>query len=403
MGTNFEVGQVNSFDFEDDDDTELEENNKNNKDNNELKQKLIKIMVLVGGALIILLLILFVISLFNKKNYTYEQMEKVLENAAISYFKQYPESLPTSENQVAEITSETLIKTGKMEDFTEYGDKVKNCTGRVEVTKRGTEYLYTPYLTCGSDYTAQKLSSTIIAASNVVTEGYGLHKVNNEYIYKGEKVNNYIQIDGRMWRVVKVTSDESVVAVLDDSFTNQAPWDNRYNTELKYNIGINNFASSRLKETIEAIYNNEILDSDDEPLLSNYTKSKLNQFSLCTGKRSAAEATKDNSVECKAKADGYYIGLLTVSDYMNASIDANCTSTTAKSCQNYNDLNNKSKFWLITAVENTTSKAYYVNESGNIIETSTGDYAYVRPVIYLSSKTMIREGDGTFASPYIIK
>ena len=85
---------------------------------------------------------------------------------------------------------------------------------------------------------------------------------------------------------------------------------------------------------------------------------------------------------------------------MNASIDANCTSTTAKSCQN---LNNKSKFWLITAVENTTSKAYYVNESGNIIETSTGDYAYVRPVIYLSSKTMIREGDGTFASPYIIK
>ena len=137
MSLNFNVGKINPAKEkveeekrEDEDDEEFDEAPKNN---NELKLRLIKLASLLGVAIAALLVVLFIISLFNKKTYKYEDIETIMQKAAISYFKSYPDSLPKNEKQTAQISAATLISTGKMKDLTEYTKKGVICDGKVEV------------------------------------------------------------------------------------------------------------------------------------------------------------------------------------------------------------------------------------------------------------------------------
>lgn len=404
MSLNFNVGRVNSIEEESNeekDEEEYEQFTGDSKNSNELKAKLIKMALLVVVALGALFLLLFIISLFNHKTYDYEEIESIMEKAAISYFKTYPDSLPQNEKQTAQITTSTLIATGKMKDLSKYTKKGISCDGKVEIAKRGNEYIYTPYLTCGEDYTTQKLSSLILS-SEIVKEGYGLYKINDSYVYRGELVDNYVKLNDYLWRIVKIDTSDNIVLVLEDIFSYNVPWDNRYNNEQKYNSGNNSFTSSRIKETLNSLYNGDILSGKNE-LLDNSTKAKMVEFNLCTGKRDINNATSDNSVECSTTEKDTKIGLLTVSDYLAASIDPNCNTTTAKACQNYNYLNNKTKFWLATPKNNTTYQVYSVTANGIVKEECASSFANARAVIHLNSNTLVKSGTGTEKDPYIIK
>ncbi len=405
MSFNFNVGKINPAKEKDKEEPKEEETEEYDDapgiDKNELKLRLIKLAALIGVAVGVLLLLLFIISLFSKKVYKYEEIETIMQKAAISYFKSYPDSLPTNEKQTAQISAATLASTGKMKALSEYTKKGVVCDGKVEIIKRGSEYIYTPYLTCGDDYKTEKLSS-LIASSEVVKEGYGLYKVDDSYVYRGELVNNYVLINERLWRIVKLDSNDNTVLVLDGKYSSRVPWDNRYNSELKQNAGNNGFSASRIKESLEAIYNGDILENKKELLDSN-TKAHMVDFDLCVGKRALNDSTHNNSTECSSVEKDVKIGLLTVSDYLSASIDSNCTVTNSKACQNYNYLNNRTDFWLATAQSNTSSQVYLVNTGGVVKESTASAYCNARAVIHLNSNTLVKGGTGTEKDPYIIK
>lgn len=406
MSFNFNVGKINPAEEvdkeekkEDEDIEEYDDIPKVNK--NELKLRLIKLAALIGVAIGVLLLLLFIISLFNKKSYKYEEIESIMQKAAISYFKSYPDSLPTNEKQTAQIPASTLTSTGKMKDLSEYTKKGVICDGKVEVIKRGNEYIYTPYLTCGDDYKTEKLSS-LIASSEIVKEGYGLYKIDNSYVYRGELVNNYVSINERLWRIVKLDSNDNIVLVLEKGYLSNLPWDNRYNIQTKQNSGNNNFSTSRIKESLNAIYNGDIIEKNVE-LLDTNTKAHMVSFDLCIGKRDLNDSTHNNSTECANVEKDTQIGLLTVSDYLSASIDSNCTVTNSRACQNYNYLNNRTQFWLATAKSNTTDKVYLVTTSGVINSITANNSTNARVVIHLNSNTLVKSGTGTEKDPYVIK
>ena len=406
MSFNFNVGKINPAEEvdkeekkEDEDIEEYDDIPKVNK--NELKLRLIKLAALIGVAIGVLLLLLFIISLFNKKSYKYEEIESIMQKAAISYFKSYPDSLPTNEKQTAQIPASTLTSTGKMKDLSEYTKKGVICDGKVEVIKRGDEYIYTPYLTCGDDYKTEKLSY-LIASSEIVKEGYGLYKIDNSYVYRGELVNNYVSINERLWRIVKLDSNDNIVLVLEKGYLSNLPWDNRYNIQTKQNSGNNNFSTSRIKESLNAIYNGDIIEKNVE-LLDTNTKAHMVSFDLCIGKRDLNDSTHNNSTECANVEKDTQIGLLTVSDYLSASIDSNCTVTNSRACQNYNYLNNRTQFWLATAQSNTTDKVYLVTTSGVINSITANNSTNARVVIHLNSNTLVKSGTGTEKDPYVIK
>ena len=323
-----------------------------------------------------------------------------MTNAAKSYFADNPESLPKKETQIVEIEASTLALAGKMKDLSEYTKKGVTCTGKVSVSKSGEEYIYTPSLNCGDAYSDKTIAAAVKEDSKVVTSGYGLYKMNNGLVFRGEMVNNYVKINEELWRIVKIDSNNNAYLIKEEYAGYSAAWDDRYNNEVKYNIGINNYSTSRIKEYLEELYNET---KEGLVFLSETDKTKLSSFEVCTGKRTLDSTNNTNELECKSTVAGQKLGLLTVSDYINASIDPNCTSPQSPACQNYNYLAVDYRWWTATAVANSSSTVFIVDEQGSVTETKCNAYNRIRPVVKLSSRIMISSGNGTEKNPYIIK
>ena len=232
--------------------------------------------------------------------------------------------------------------------------------------------------------------------------------MNSSYVYRGENINNYVQLDKALWRIVKIKSNGYVQLILSEPMQTTRPWDDRYNKITDFESGINNYTTSRVKELITSIYNNKYVPDEeyeeyDYKFVSKKDKEKIVPVTICVGKRGTTDQSKNNSVECAATIKNQYVTLLTASDYLNASTDPNCRSTVDRTCGNYNYLKLDNVWWLLTAVKNDTSQAYMVDTDGSIISKNCSNYAKVRPVITLNNTALYKSGKGTLEKPYIIK
>lgn len=388
-------GEINNFDLEDD----LEEESNSKTGNDDFKKQLIKLAVIIGGGICALILILSIASIFTKKSYTYEEIEEIMTQAAKNYFAENPTDLSKAEKVIVPVAN--LVVAGKMSDLSEYVPEGVICTGSVTAAKVGTEYVYTPMLDCGEAYSSTPLVDKIMQDSPLTTSGYGLYSMNNEKVFRGEDVNNYVQLEKALWRIVKLSSDNSIILIKDTKAGYASvPWDDRYNDTVGYNVGKNDYSMSRIKDYMNTLYN---LEKEDEIFLSANDKAKLMSQDVCVGARATAESNNTNAVECKKRESNQKLVLLAVSDYINASLDPNCKTSENQSCQNYNYLAQNFNWWLTTPVVGVTDRAYSVNTKGEIKSTPTADYCYIRPVIKLSSSTTVKSGTGTATDPYIIK
>ena len=389
--------------FEDEEENLLEEEAKKNERNNLARKRMFKMMGLIVIGMIILLGVLYILSLFQKKDYSYSKIEKILEDAAISYFKDNPSSLPSDEGNIVEIDASNLITAEKMQDLSYYTKEGVTCSASVQVEKTSSEYLYTPFLNCGENYTTEELYKKLVKEGNVVSSGYGLYANNGSYAYRGEKVNNYLQLEESLWRIVKITPNNNVVLISESGVLYENIWDNRYNEINKYNSGFNNYSSSRMREYLDKIYNNPSKNKE-EVLLSNKDKTKLVAYNVCTGKKNGKSTLKDNTEECSEVLQNQKYGLLTLSDYLFASVDSTCYNALSKTCQNYNYLVKKGKsWWLGTGDTDNNSIVYAVSSSGAVSKQVASNSHVVRPVIYLNSKVLYKSGNGTKEKPYKIK
>ena len=406
MGINFNVVQKpkkKDDDLLDEDELDLEEDTKSKSKGLDPKKRMIRFMGIIVVIFIIFIIILLVVSSSSNKNksYSYSEVEKIMKNAAISYFKDNPDSLPSEEEDIVEIDASNLVAGEYMSDLSEYISE-EACSGTVQVEKTSSGYLYTPYLSCGDSYTTIELANKILENEEIVTEGYGLYSTKYGHIYRGENLNNYVQLDKSLWRIVKITSNNNIVLINEAGATYSKPWDNRYNTDDKYESGINTYSNSRIKDSLDKIYNNP-LEKDGDLLLSKKDKKRLVSFNLCVGKRVSNSESMDNSVECSEVVKDQYIGLLTLSDYMYASLDPNCKNASTKSCKNYNYLFVKNDWWLVTANKESSSGVYQVSSNGAITSVNASNYGFVRPVIYLNANVLYKSGNGSLEKPYKVR
>lgn len=383
---------------------ELQEEKEAKKKDENAKKKMMKFMTIIVGVFILLLVILFLCSIFIKKSFTYSEIETIMKEAAISYFEDNKSALPAEDGDVVEIDVANLVAAEKMKPLSEYTGENTSCSGSVQVEKSGTEYLYTPFLNCGDTYTTIELHNHIVNEETIKTTGYGLYSMDGSYVYRGENVNNYVQLENALWRIVKITPNNNIVLIKAESAGDFLPWDNRYNKDANYAAGINTYSASRIKDSLDELYKGTTEEAKQKTnLLSNSDKAKIVSYDLCVGKRGTTEVSKNNAVECKETLKDQKVGLLTLSDYMNASVDANCVNPSSLSCQNYNYLVAEFNWWTVTASSGSTYEAYQIGEDGNIEITRTGNYSNLRPVIYLNSKALYQEGNGTIETPYIVK
>lgn len=352
-----------------------------------------KLYLYLGTGIAIMagiLLIIFIISIIFGGRITFSAAEEKISNVALKYVLDRPDLKPISGEETI-ISYQELVDADKIKPLNNLlKDENVNCEVTIKVKNNNDYYIGITNLDCGDVYKTNTLKANIL--KDIVNHSYGLYKINNEYVYRGEQVNNYINFNNKLWRIIKITADGDfrlIEVTRKDSYV----WDNRYNSERNSNTGINNYRVSRMRDTLENIYETEFND---------LTKAYITSQNVCIGKRDSKSIDNSGSIECSDILENQYISLLQANEFVIGSIDNNCKALTDNECTNYNYLATFDKtFWTITADTYKTDKVYKI--SSNIFSSTTSDSSAIKIVIHLDGDVVITGGNGTEENPYMIK
>jgi len=376
-------------------------------------KKILTMAGIVFGIIIIFIIAIVVVSLTSGGKISFSKIESKLEKAAESYYKDNDSALPKEIGKTEEIDDATLVSGGYIKDLSEYTDENVSCSAKVIVGKTMDGYDYVANLDCGDEYKTEFLADKLIE-SDLVTTGNGLYKMEdvvevgetlgiddsgydlstNElmkgYIYRGENVNNYVKVGDQLFRILKIDGNKDFTLVIAKSKV-RGSYDDRYNTDIAKEDGINNYTTSRAYEALTDNYKNA-----DE-----LVKSKLASKNICIGARSVDETSTDGSVECSVVMKNQYYSLIPIFDIMNTSLSEGCETSISRECSNYNFLIDGNSSWSMTPSTDNTYTAYRITESISVSRTSmSGRYKYV---YYLSNRLVFDGGTGTENDPYIVK
>lgn len=381
---------------------------------NWLRDNILKILIILGVAVVAVVILAIVFKPNNNSVESaskYAELETKLQNAAIKYVSQHKKLLPTTTENITKIDLKTLQSNNYIGKIVAIDDSSIKCDGYVEVTKvyeDKQDYRYTPYISCGKYYVTKAIADYII---DVETENgtverttdSGLYKIGDEYIFRGEKVNNFIQLGNHKYRIVKIASDRTLELISTTITPAGYVWDDRYNIDRKDVTGINNFNKSRLYDSLINLYE----QNGTEQSAAYFSKTEKNHIvdhDFCIGKRSLNDGNPYSDAECK-ETISLKVGLLTAGEAAKASLDVNCKTIFDESCINYNYFfpNGKQKSYAtLTAVADSSYKYYKIRPSG-VISVVTSSETQLYPVIYINSKSIYLSGSGTTNDPYVVR
>lgn len=361
----------------------------------------IKIGIIILGLLIGFLIILFVVKLLIGSVVPFDKIENIMVRAADQYMTKHEDKFNKNEPfETIELNVSDLVVEGYMDDFSKYTAKDVMCNGKVLVIRNDENVSYVPKLDCGEAYKYENLVDVLVKEENIVTADSGLYKIDGEkpyYIYRGEYPDNFVSYAGNTWRIMRINEDGNIQLISNDHKVN-SPWDDRFNVEKNGIDGVNEFEGTqacRLKDNIIAMYN-------DDEYISKNDKSLLVPQQLCIEKRSLNDFDNSGAKECAKKSEYMGLGSLYLSEFIQASLDANCLNAGSWACANYNYLTKYTyPFWTITANSDNTHQAYFVDTFANAATTSRG--AFIRATALINGKINYKSGTGTESDPYVIE
>lgn len=316
----------------------------------------------------------------------YLSNENSIKTAVESYYGSNDSQLPDFISGQKKIMLDDLINNGFIRNIRNPKNKSESCSGYVITTKIGeNKYTYDPYLKCGSDYETQNYivggptSPTLIDDIDgaICTTKDCLQEVASPlpYTYSGATPSNYVWYSGKMWRIMKIYTDE-------DNQTKVKMITNEPMTILAYGAN-NNYIDSYIKRWLNSGENGvfyDTLNRKELVLTSNW----------CIG---------NQSNECALKTADK-VGIITYNEFkLGATVPASFASN------NYLNISS-SYFWLMTPnSSNNTSSYYFIGMAGFMMPTATTSYNSIRPVINISGsaildKTNYPAMNGTSANPY---
>ena len=359
-----------------------------------------KLIIFISGCvlLVLVLLIILIFILANAfKRYDSHEIDNMMITATKKYLSAHQDVYPTPNNPISTIEVSTLVEGEYLKELSKIS-KESQCDGTIQIVYEKEEqsspiYRYIPYLKC-EHYETTSLLEVIQSKEMIQENQEGLNKLGDTYFYKGESVNNYLEYLKYSWRIFKFDKDR-IYLVLSDTLNDKAyVFDDRYNEMAKSNRGKNTFENSRIYDTLNGFYDSFFAGHH----------AYLKNMDACTHTRSKYDTQKDGSIECFTTTSTP-ISLLTIYDYMNASLDPYCIRVEDRNCSNYNYLSNTSNhFWLLNGTNEDTYHVYYVNSSmnGAIQLYAANQKTYIRVVIALPSDVIFKSGVGTKDNPYTI-
>lgn len=369
---------------------------------NALKKLDRKFLIIVGALIIIpivLIIFLAIIQGCSNRKMKYDAYENKMIAVAKTYFKKN-DMVPTKEAQTAKVTLDELVK-NKSIKTPKKALKDETCTGSVTVRRNGSiveqnegGFLnYTVDLKC-KDYSTTHLVDKL--KENVVTSDSGLYKVNDTYIFKGDRPKNYITFFGNNYRIMSIDSNGILKLVREESELTSRIWDNKFNTEANHSYGKNIYRDSEILKYLlmDYVNNNKINKKAREHVVA---------YNSCIGKRSSKDYTISKDIDCTEVLENQVISLMNVSDYASASTDPDCKSVNSMACNNYNYLYRIAhSTWTLNPITDNTYQVIYLSNGMMRIE-NANYYNDYNIVIYIDGNELYTEGSGTKEKPYIIK
>ncbi|MCI8393885.1 MAG: hypothetical protein HFH86_00165 [Bacilli bacterium] len=354
-----------------------------------------KLVYIGGGVIVGFIIILFLILSFRfGRSTSYQEMEQLMIKATTKYLQDHPLESPTSVQPEITLSSSLLVDQNYLKPL----DKLRkdNCSAEVVVHYKEENHLITPYLSC-QNYESTTIYDQIVQNNPIVSSYDGLYEMNQELVFRGDKVNNYLLFHDVLWRIVKLNPENQTISLIleDLKTTKNDIWDNRYNTVEESKNGINDFEVSIIRDSLFQIYSSQF----------EKVRHELVPMNVCIGKRSPNETNKTGDIECSYFLNTkLYVSLLPLYDYMNASLDSRCLSSLDRGCSNYNYLVNSSgKWWTLTADGSKGTKVYGISNSGVISSDHAITKKSIRYMILLDGGSLLYlKGDGTKDSPFEI-
>lgn len=293
----------------------------------------------------------------------------------------------------------------------------------------------------GEEFKAVILSNE----ENTLNEGEGLYQYDTKYYFSGADVNNYVEFNDEIWRIVSIEEDggvkivkDSVVEInkiaqyennstfwgnyLSDYHKNkiitegkvpfdlkgQRPLDktlensycistsngcNAYDTGTFLDLVVDN--KSTVKKYLEEIY---------FPNMTQNAKEQVQNYTLNIG---IVETNKSIDVVLRSEKENIsisYIGLLNISDYVYATQDTTCRKSFDKeACANSNWLKIPNyQFHLLNGKKvSGNAQIWTISTAGKITSQDANNNFYLRPVVVLS-KNISATGTGTINDKYVL-
>lgn len=351
-----------------------------------------RIAVIVLGIFLLVVIVIMIFAGCSKKTLTYKQLEKKMVTLAKEkYYKK--SKLPQEDKGVLEVTFQSFVDDGSLKSIESIVEKGSKCTGHVTITNNNGYYSYVPYLDCGDDYKTTTIKDEIIE-KNTVTLGNGLYKVGNEYLFKGDKVKNFVSLNNKLYRIIKI-NENGTIRMVQYETEEETRWDDHYNVEHDNKKGINKYyyngLNSIIKTKIESLYEEGFSDTD---------KAYFINTPVCVGTRSKEDNIFEN-IECRELSGEYPVSTILPFEYYLASLDETCISIESKSCRNYNFFSSVGETWTITADKDTNYKAFKLSSSGTRTDEVSEKYL-IKLVVTTSGDLVFGSGTGTKKDPYVI-
>lgn len=354
------------------------------------KETLRKMSFTIGVIIVFLIVIFVLISVFSGSG-SHDKIKQQLKEAGIKYYEDNPDLLPTDNKPEVYVDIVTLSEARLIKPLSELIKK-ETCTGGVRVQINGSNYLYFPVLNCSS-YSTITINSKVMNNNPVTITTDGLYRSGEEYIFRGENLNNYVSFNGELWQIIRINQDGSL-RIIQEASINETVWDDRYNVDRNANVGINTYSVSRIKDKLNEIY--------EGSYFTDASKEKIVLHDICVSKRKITETNSTGSVECKETDKNKALDLLGVYEYISASLDTNCNTVEDASCSNYNYLAAGKKTWSLIGDTDTTHKVFRFT-SGRFSLSNASISTGLRLIVHLNGNAEYVSGDGSKTSPYVVK
>ena len=364
-------------------------------------KKLDKKFLIIAGCIMLLpifIIIFLAIVQGCNGNVTYESYEEKMISAAEKYFEE-KDKVPTVEGEVATVKLDKLVG-GEYIKSTEKLLNDDSCKGEVKVRRNGSSveineggFLnYTVTLDC-DDYKTIHLADKI--TENVVIEESGLYQIGKGYVFRGNKIKNYLNLFDVSYRIMSIDENGIIKLIKSEPEGSSRLWDNKFNTEVNTSSGKNIYKDSAILTYLMSDYSNA-------KRVSKLTKQKIVAYDVCVGKRSAKDYSINKDLDCSEKLEKQVVSLMNASDFAMASTDPECVSTNSKSCRNYNYLSNvASSGWTMNVLNDNSYEVFYISD-GLLKYQSANSYIEYNMIIYIDGNELYTQGTGSVNDPYII-